>query len=73
VLTYTGLRYNFYDVIVMALDEWVLREQVGKAARRIENDPAVSAQRRLNFEMSVKNLFQSWKTGAGAQDPGVAQ
>jgi hypothetical protein len=21
VLTYTGLRYNFYDVIVMALDE----------------------------------------------------
>jgi hypothetical protein len=27
VLTYTALRFNFYDVIVMALDEKVLREQ----------------------------------------------
>src|SRR5437867_7323774 len=59
VLTYTGLRYNFYDVIVMALDEKVLREQAEKARRRIERDPAISTQRRLNFEMSVKNLLQS--------------
>jgi type IV secretory pathway TraG/TraD family ATPase VirD4 len=59
VLTYTGLRYNFYDVIVMALDEKVLREQVEKARNRIEGDSSVSTQRRLNFEMSVKNLFQS--------------
>jgi hypothetical protein len=59
VLTYTGLRYNFYDVIVMALDEKVLREQAEKARRRIEQDPSVSTQRRLNFEMSVKNLYQS--------------
>jgi hypothetical protein len=59
VLTYTGLRFNFYDVIVMALDEKVLREQAEKARRRIEQDPAISTQRRLNFEMSVKNLFQS--------------
>jgi hypothetical protein len=59
VLTYTGLRYNFYDVIVMALDENVLREQTEKARKRIEYDPSMSSQRRLNFEMSVKNLFQS--------------
>jgi Type IV secretory system Conjugative DNA transfer len=59
VLTYTGLRYNFYDVIVMALDEKVLREQAAVARQRIENDPAISMQRRLNFEMSVKNLLQS--------------
>ena len=59
VLTYTGLRYNFYDVIVMALDEKVLREQTEKARRRIDCDSSISTQRRLNFEMSVKNLFQS--------------
>jgi type IV secretory pathway TraG/TraD family ATPase VirD4 len=59
VLTYTGLRYNFYDVIVMALDEKVLREQADRARARIDQDASVSTQRRLNFEMSVKNLFQS--------------
>src|SRR3989449_5805633 len=59
VLTYTGLRYNFYDVIVMALDEKVLREQAEKARKRIDRDPAINTQRRLNFEMSVKNLLQS--------------
>src|SRR5262245_58231780 len=59
VLTYTGLRYNFYDVIVMALDEKVLREQTEKARKRIDRDASISTQRRLNFEMSVKNLFQS--------------
>src|SRR6266571_1857267 len=59
VLTYTGLRFNFYDVIVMALDEKVLREQAEKARHRIERDSSISAQRRLNFEMSVKNLLQS--------------
>jgi type IV secretory pathway TraG/TraD family ATPase VirD4 len=59
VLTYTGFRYNFYDVIVMALDEKVLREQADKARARIDRDSSISTQRRLNFEMSVKNLFQS--------------
>ena len=59
VLTYTGQRYNFYDVIVMALDEKVLREQTERARKRIEHGPSISMQRRLNFEMSVKNLFQS--------------
>src|SRR3989475_7038271 len=43
----------------MALDEKVLREQTENARKRIEHDPSISMQRRLNFEMSVKNLFQS--------------
>src|SRR6516162_10043030 len=59
VLVYTGARFNFYDVIVMALDEQVLREQMEKARRHIEQSPEISTQRRLNFEMSVKNLYQS--------------
>jgi hypothetical protein len=60
VLVYTGLKFNFYDVLVMAIDEQVLREQVGKAARQLERSDNVSTQRRLNFEMSVKNLYQSF-------------
>lgn len=61
VLVYTGLKFNFYDVLVMAIDEQVLREQVEKATRHIERDSAITTQRRLNFEMSVKNLYQSFK------------
>src|SRR3989441_372371 len=59
VLVYTGTRFNFYDVMVMALDEEVLREQVDKARAAINRDSSISTQRRLNFEMSVKNLYKS--------------
>src|SRR5437773_9385823 len=59
VLVYTGTRFNFYDVLVMALDEEVLREQVEKARAAINRDSSISTQRRLNFEMSVKNLYKS--------------
>ena len=59
VLFYTGTRYTFYDVIVMLLDEAVLHEQIQKATHRLDRDGKVSAQQRLNFEMSVKNLVQS--------------
>jgi hypothetical protein len=59
VLFYTGVRYTFYDVIVMLLDEAVLHEQIEKATHRLDRDGKVSAQQRLNFEMSVKNLLQS--------------
>ena len=59
VLFYTGKRYNFYDVIVMLLDEVVLAEQIEKATARINRDTAVSPEQRLNFEMSVKNLLKS--------------
>jgi hypothetical protein len=60
VLHFTGRRFNFYDVMVMALDQGVLEEQVAIARRRIASDPVISAQRRLNFEMSAKNLMQSF-------------
>jgi hypothetical protein len=59
VLYYTGARYNFYDVIVMLLDQDVLKEQIEKATHRLDRDGLVTAQQRLNFEMSVKNLMQS--------------
>ena len=61
VLVYTGQKFNFYDVLVMALDDQVLREQVAKAVRRLEQDQGISTQQRLNFEMSVKNLYESFQ------------
>ena len=61
VLVYTGCRFNFYDVVVMALDPEVLREQVEKASQHIERSSGISTQRRLNFQMSVKNLYQSFE------------
>ncbi len=59
VLFYTGLKFNFYDVLVMAMDERVMKEQVEKARKRIALDSSLPTQRRLNFEMSVKNLYTS--------------
>src|SRR5689334_8641443 len=59
VLFYTGLKFNFYDVLVMAMDERVMKEQVEKARKRIALDSLLPTQRRLNFEMSVKNLYTS--------------
>ena len=60
ILHYTGKRFNFYDVMVMALDQAVIEEQVAIARARMARDPEISTQRRLNFEMSAKNLFQSF-------------
>lgn len=60
VLVHTGRKFNFYDVLVMAIDEQVLKEQVEKARRRMEQDASIPVQRRLNLEMSVKNLYQSF-------------
>src|SRR5271165_4208025 len=60
VLVYTGRKINVYDVLVAAIDEQVLREQVEKARQRLEQDPSIPVQRRLNFEMSVRNLYQSF-------------
>jgi len=59
VLFYTGLKFNFYDVLVMAMDERVMKDQVEKARKRIALDSSLPTQRRLNFEMSVKNLYTS--------------
>jgi hypothetical protein len=60
ILHYTGRRFNFYDVMVMALDREVIEEQVAIARSRMKTDASVTAQRRLNFEMSAKNLFQTF-------------
>ncbi|HZQ54944.1 MAG TPA: hypothetical protein VFB14_22280 [Bryobacteraceae bacterium] len=64
ILHYTGLRINFYDVIVAVLDREVLAEQIKKSRQHIQEDTSISMQRRLNFEISVRNLMQS-----GAQHP----
>lgn len=61
VLSYTGLKFNFYDVLVMAFDQQVLREQIEKASQRLDQDTEISVQRKLNFEMSVRNLYQSFQ------------
>jgi len=59
VLNYTGKRYNFHDVMVMALDPMVQREQIAIARARLQTLEGVSNQRHLNFEMSAKMLLQS--------------
>ena len=59
ILQYTGKLFNVYDVLVMALDEKVLEEQIGVAKARLTTVPAISMQKRLNFEMSVKMLQRS--------------
>ena len=60
VLVHTGQKFNFYDVLVMAIDEQVLKDQVEKARKRIGQGSSIPVQRQLNFEMSVKNLYQSF-------------
>ncbi len=59
ILQYTGKLFNVYDVLVMALDEEVLAEQIGVAKARLALTPGISMQKRLNFEMSVKMLQRS--------------
>ena len=59
ILQYTGKLFNVYDVLVMALDENVLQEQIGIAKSRLDTLPDISAQQRLNFEMSVRMLQRS--------------
>ena len=59
ILQYTGKLFNVYDVLVMALDEQVLQEQIAIAKARLASSPGISMQKRLNFEMSVKMLQRS--------------
>jgi type IV secretory pathway TraG/TraD family ATPase VirD4 len=59
VLQYTGRLFNVYDVLVMALDEDVLQDQIKAAKARIATLTSLSVQKRLNFEMSVKMLLRS--------------
>lgn len=59
ILQYTGKLFNVYDVLVMALDEKVLGEQIVAAKTRLASASGISMQKRLNFEMSVKMLERS--------------
>ena len=59
VLQYTGRLFNVYDVLVMALDEDVLQDQIKAAKARVATLTSLSVQKRLNFEMSVKMLLRS--------------
>ncbi|MGC2744343.1 MAG: type IV secretory system conjugative DNA transfer family protein [Candidatus Angelobacter sp.] len=61
VLAHTGKRINLYDVLVAALDEPVLKEQIAEAAYRIEHLSDVRVQDKLNFGMSVRDLEQSFQ------------
>ena len=60
ILQYTGKRFNIYDVLVMALDETILKEQIAAAKLRMSSVPGISMQKRLNFEMSAKMLERSF-------------
>jgi len=60
ILQYTGKRFNVHDVLVMALDEEVLAEQIGIAKARLSTLAGISLQKRLNFEMSAKMLQRSF-------------
>jgi hypothetical protein len=59
VLAHAGKRFNIYDVLVLALDPQVLKEQIAIARSAPESRGETDQQRRLNLEMSIRNLQQS--------------
>ncbi len=61
VLAHTGKHFNIHDVLVLALDQQVLKEQMAIARNRLAEQPGVTHQRRLNLEMSIHNLQQSFE------------
>ena len=61
ILAHTGKRFNIHDVLVLALDQQILKEQIGVARSQFDAEIGMNHQRRLNFEMSVRNLQQSFK------------
>src|SRR6185503_5666841 len=50
-----------HDVLVLALDEKVQKEQILIARQQISEESGVTNQRRLNLEMSIRNLQQSFE------------
>ena len=61
VLAHTRKRFNIYDVLVLALDPRVLNEQIGIARSCLDAVVEMNHQQRLNFEMSVRKLQQSFQ------------
>lgn len=60
ILDHCGAVYTIPDVVVMARDETIMRDQIAKARQKVECDLKLSVQRRQNFEMSARNLLQSF-------------
>jgi len=60
VLAHARKRFNIHDVLVLALDQAVMLEQIAIARSQLDAEVAANHQRRLNFEMSVRNLQQSF-------------
>lgn len=61
VLAHTGKRFNIHDVLVLALDEKVLKEQIAIARSCLAQHSNATAQQKLNLEMSIRNLQQSFE------------
>ena len=61
VLFYSRKRFNFYDVLVAAYDEGILRRQMKIALDRVVADPSVSEQQRLTLTMSIRNLLATFE------------
>ena len=61
VLAHTRKRFNIHDVLVLALDPRVLNEQIALARSCLDAEVGANHQRRLNLEMSVRNLQQSFQ------------
>ena len=59
VLDYAEAIYTIPDLVVMARDATVMKEEIAKARRKVEEDATVSPERRRNFAMSAQNLLQS--------------
>lgn len=61
VLAHTGKPFNIHDVLVLALDEKVMKEQIAIARSRLAEQPAVTEQAKLNLDMAVRSLLQSFE------------
>ena len=61
VLAHTGKCFNIHDVLVLAMDEKVLKEQIAIARSRLAGERDVTEQTKLNLDMAVHNLLQSFE------------
>src|SRR5581483_10521696 len=52
ILAHTGKRFNTHDVLVLALDEKVLKEQIAIARHNLTQNTGATIQRQLNLDMS---------------------
>lgn len=60
VLYHSGKRFNFYDVLVAAYDEAIMKRQMKIAVGNVANNPRVSRQSKLTLNMSIHNLLNTF-------------